>query len=1433
MTDTRVPKFNGERKDWPAFKLRFRPWCRRRSLVLTPTGLAAMDADGKCELADYIMMSVHGNVARKLAVHKDDGAAMWGALCARYEQLTMAERSELQRELAEVMLATGMDIDRYIGDKLAILTQLSDSGTKYSEEDQVIELLRGLGSDYDSVREAMEQLDVPGRTLLKCETLLRIRHNVITQGLQVEAAYAAAADNGGSGGKRRKKKRNKGGSGGRSGSGSNSRGGNGGNGGRARGSGSGHGDTSGRGGAQRDGSRRCYGCGSSEHTIGHCPEVECYSCHRKGHMKNQCPNGHANAVAVVSERRGTPRPSHSPATAQPATPVRTSERDVSGRMEAVEEVALAGSHDRVPRDGLQVLQQHDGWLVDSGTSVSMTPCKELISDYMQTRGMVRVADSSEVPVEGRGVVSVECATLDGAVAVLKFTVLHVPDLEFNLLSTDSLVDNGHKVMLEAQPHILLAGGARVLLERWRPRTLLVPIQRTNVTAHALHERLGHANMRACLEVARAHDIHVTAKSKLGCEPCAVGKVRRRDVPKEARRTAVQPLEVVCIDSAGPFVMSLHRQRYALAYTDQFSGCTWLYLTRTKAALANTIERFVAEAGKPALLRCDNAPDLLAGAYNAAAVRLGIRRENTARNAPHQNAHVERALATLTADARTLLADTGLPRAYWALAMSNACHTRNVIKTSQLKHQQGIDVTSVCRVPDVHMLRRWGAKAIVHDPTAKRRNKLQARGLPMIYVGQRIGMLGWVFVNPSTNRLIHSRDATFFEDISGAVLLQNNEAAVCDDIGGDEFEWLVIPEHSTVRAPTPRPVTPARVPAPNPATPVQRPATPARDSAPTRRGTPAGAMTRARAAARAQRPATPSDAREPVEVPIIPIDDEDANDDGDVGAELGWFDFDQEILDNSPPVGSAENPVDVSAVFGECAYAEAPHNYRQAMAGTDAAKWTAAIEEELKNHEHYGTWEIVPADQARGRVLTCGWTFTSKLQQDGQALRHKARLFVRGCQQSGSQFDETSAPVTNIIMFRLMLHRALTKSLVARHIDIKAAYLNAPLTEDIYMRVPAGVNVDGDKFVCKLKRSLYGLRQSGANWYSMVMNTLKEFGYQQSEYDPCLFRLKRSGGSEATITVYVDDFIVVGDGSTIEQIEKKLSERFTIKATDLNVYLSQLVEKQRGTYVVTQSAYITAMLAAYGLRDANQARSPCMKNEGNNGRQNAIDAGDYRRVVGQLNWLQLTVRPDITFAVHKLSTRVSDPRPQDLAAAKRVLRYLNGTRDVGLCVRGGGQLIAYVDSDWATDVETRRSVSGFVIGFVNGRNFTPIVWRSKKQTCVAASTCEAEYIACHEVCRELGYIRGVLLELKWINDQPTFVYCDNHAAVVIANDSGKRTKFARYIDIRFHYARWCVRDGRVEFKDVSTRDNLADAFTKSLSHTRHIELAKQFMHGFMH
>ena len=254
-----------------------------------------------------------------------------------------------------------------------------------------------------------------------------------------------------------------------------------------------------------------------------------------------------------------------------------------------------------------------------------------------------------------------------------------------------------------------------------------------------------------------------------------------------------------------------------------------------------------------------------------------------------------------------------------------------------------------------------------------------------------------------------------------------------------------------------------------------------------------------------------------------------------------------------------------------------------------------------------------------------------------------------------------------------------------------------------------------------------------------------------------------------------------------------------------------------------------MLQEAGLHDSNSTRAPCGKRLPAAPRDNSVDAALFRRIVGKLQWLSITARPDITFSVHRLSTKVSMATKVDMLCAKRVLRYLNGTRGTGLRISGGGELVAYVDSDWATCEWTRRSVTGYVIGFLHTPSniaepsFSPIVWRSQKQTCVAQSTCEAEYIACAVVCREVSYIRGLLLELGWIGTEATRVFCDNEAAVLMANGSG-RSKFARYIDIKFHFARWCASEGRVTFVNVRTQHNLADLFTKALSASRHTVLA---------
>ena len=156
-------------------------------------------------------------------------------------------------------------------------------------------------------------------------------------------------------------------------------------------------------------------------------------------------------------------------------------------------------------------------------------------------------------------------------------------------------------------------------------------------------------------------------------------------------------------------------------------------------------------------------------------------------------------------------------------------------------------------------------------------------------------------------------------------------------------------------------------------------------------------------------------------------------------------------------------------------------------------------------------------------------------------------------------------------------------------------------------------------------------------------------------------------------------------------------------------------------------------------------------------------------------------------------------------------------------------MGYVDADWATDQETRRSVSGFVVGYLHDDGtLSPITWRAKSQSVVAKSSFEAEYVACAEICKEIYYIREFLCEMGWRDDRPVPVFCDNRAAVLVGNDDVKRLKQARYVSIRFHYARDCKRQGVVTYCKIGTKDNVADAFTKSLTVDRHTLLTSRIV-----
>ena len=1377
----------------------FARWLRQKKIDISEAGLKKMDKDGNINLADYIHLSIKSTRLRdELNIYGDDGAAIWQALVTQYDHHTYAERARLQALIQDVRLTEDGNIDSYIANKMKYIHRLIEGGEQWEEERIIVELLRGLPAGYNPVRTSVEtrrRLSLSAgstSTALGVEDvkrMLRDQAEILKTSEEVEIANAVWAQ------KKRRQGR--------------------------------------KAAVHRSHTRErtCWNCGKTGHVKHNCPDIECHKCHQKGHMAKACTSKGEDAYAVQG------------CTYQEIEPYVENNTEVRQRQQM--EHAFAEGEAKLSMEALAVIKRNDGWLIDSGTSKHMTPRKHLFVEYDNTaRGYVSVANKQTLKIEGQGKIMLRCPTTDGAVTNIVVQALHVPGLAYNLFSTDQLVADKGLVVLSEEPYMQLSDGTHVELQRWSPRTMLVQAHETCMTAQQWHERLGHVNKKAAREVAKQLHIALTNKNAEKCLPCLLGKAKKTVIPKKSERRVQHPLDLVSVDAAGPLPTSIDGHRYLFLYVSADGGLLWPYFTKDKKQFSQTLKPFVAEVGaKPKCMRSDGASELVAGEFRKVVIDLGIRRERTTRASPQQNGQCERKIAVLISDARTILIDAEMPTAYWTYAVSMAAATRNITTIERCKDENKRAVyREVCRVPPIELLRRPFAQAVVQDPRAKERGKLEARGCVMTFVGYEKGMKGWRFINPKTRQRVCSRDAVFLEDKDGGELLEAREprayeyedleateedATVSGNDSNEEEDEHVMPEviFDTPQEPTQMIDTPTEE------------AVSEQDDGP-----------------------IPID--QPISIPVqIPTSDSDAPDDGGFGLDLGWDELDDECMDDlslheahaqvarysMDALSAREQEESHSKTTNRAevsCYAETPRNYEEAVSSANAARWKEAIAEELANHEAYGTWKLVPRERARGKVLTNGWTFVTKLSQDGQSLRYKARLFVRGCQQTADQYEEVSAPVTTITTLRLLLHRVVTHEWVVKHVDVKAAYLNAGLKESIYMEVPQGVHIGkSGNVVCELKKSLYGLKQAGFNWNGLVHATLTEHGFEKSEIDHALYFLKGGKMEQfakdkrtslhmadpdavvAVITVWVDDIVMAAkDGNILKGLVRMFEDRYTIKCTDLSVYLSQRIQwnnigRNAGNdsapaVTIDQEEYIKKVVVDSGMHESNQSRNPNLRAVDK--RTSTMDVTEYRCIVGKVLWIQRTARPDITYPVMRVCSKVAKPDKIGTAELKKILRYLNATRSAGLPIYKGGELIAFVDSDWAGDAVDRRSVTGYVIGYSNkGGGFTPIIWRSVKQSCVATSSCEAEYVAMHDVCKEVAYLRNILKEVGWLDDAPTVIYGDNASAIAIGNDTCTKARRSRFIDIRYHYARWCAQQGIVRFEWISSRANIADMFTKGL------------------
>jgi hypothetical protein len=498
-------------------------------------------------------------------------------------------------------------------------------------------------------------------------------------------------------------------------------------------------------------------------------------------------------------------------------------------------------------------------------------------------------------------------------------------------------------------------------------------------------------------------------------------------------------------------------------------------------------------------------------------------------------------------------------------------------------------------------------------------------------------------------------------------------------------------------------------------------------------------------------------------------------------------------------------------------------------------WRASIMQELGSLIRNKTFTEVEEIPEGKKSIQHKWVFRVKRDETGKILKYKSRLVCKGFQQRyGVDYQETFSPVISITTIRILLALIAHFDLHTAQMDVETAFLEAGLEgEDIYMDMPDGYEQllhnpemkpdnrnmfsisTGLKFV-KLNKCLYGTKQAPRYWNSTIDKFFKEFGLQATKCDPCLYYYVQRK-IIFLVGLYVDDLIIAGNClKTIMKLKQGLSDRFHMKDLgELSYLLGMEIKRERSKKLlfVNQHRYITEILEKFGMMSSNSTAIPMEKGIQlvKHNLKNAETVNPYRELIGSLMYCSTHTRPDITFSTCHLSRYMSHPSDIHWTHAKRILRYLKGTTNTGLCFDGSLplKLVGYCDADWGSHKEDRKSIIGYVY-LICG---VAISWKSKVHSSVALSTCEAEYVAISEAVKELLWIKQLFQELG-IQIEIPLLFTDNQSAQFTATNEAlsQRTK---HIDIRHHFIKDYIQKRAFVLEHIPTGLNIADGMTKAL------------------
>ncbi|SGY12337.1 BQ5605_C072g12892 [Microbotryum silenes-dioicae] len=892
------------------------------------------------------------------------------------------------------------------------------------------------------------------------------------------------------------------------------------------------------------------------------------------------------------------------------------------------------------------------------------------------------------------------------------------------------------------------------------------------------------------------NMEVALNEDLKCDTCQAGKITHHPFPTVASNRSAQPLDRVHMDLlAFDGAVSLGGAKYALVIVDDYTRYLWAipmsHKSDTFAAFKSWLAKVERSSSRKLLaVRSDNGGEFLSNEFSSFLEEQGITRQLSIPDTPQQNGVAERANRSITEGVRSMLHQSGLSHALWAEALATYVYVKN-----RSPHSANSGVTPHTRwhgsKPSAGHLRVFGCRAW-KAATTEARSKLDPRGIPLVFVGYDLESKGYRLFDPATRQVFKSRSVTFFEDEfparrEGITAAHAPVAGDDDDDDDDDDEVVVLPDQHANQAPPDQAELPAalRFDAPGPA---WQPPVGSRPRNPPARY---GALASLRSTPSAFAFSLGKEVTELVaDLEAAGIDTSKAN----------------------RPLSEPEDPFSLPS--------SDPTTWNEAMRHPHAAAWKAgAIEEFRSMKDDLKVFSVVELSSVPkgATILPSRHVFRTKRDKAGKMVSLKNRIVAQGCAQGPNSFNNTFSPTAKYTSIRTLIAHSASKGHHIIQADVDKAYLHGVLEEEIYMRVPTGI--EGYEGKClRLHRSIYGLKQAGRVWNDTINATLASLGYRRLACDECIYRHEDAGGDHY-IALYVDDLLFFGpDLGEIDRVLDQLDTLYGVKRLGPAEWVLgvQVVRHDDGGISLLQRQYLLDVLARFNMSDCNPCKSPMEANlqlspePDTDSADNAI----YRSMIGSLMYAVVATRPDLAHSVGYLSRFVGKAGNTHLEAAKRVLRYIKGSLDLGIhYTRTSAPLLGYEgysDSDWGSDIQTSRSTMGYLFKLAGGA----ISWSSRLQPRVACSSTEAEYLGLSHAAKEAVFLRSLLTELGLDTSSPLRLLGDNQGAIALTQNPvfHARTKHLRMLE---HFVREHVRNGEISVTYIPTHDMVADIFTKPL------------------